>query len=130
MAKVYKFTDFDEKSEFVEAELAEIPHAYYVEDEDGGEENGCGGQAKGAAALCGLSGLVIGGPLLAIFAAAGGAHASINNKGPVGEASRAIGDVALAAGERAKESKLKEKSRDAFQSVVRSTRESLSRKKN
>ena len=81
-------------------------------------ETGWTKQSKGAAAFCGLSALIIGGPLMAILAAIGGAHAARNDKGAVGDVSRSLGDTALAAEGKAKESDLLGKSKITAKSTV------------
>uniref|UniRef100_A0A7R9W6N5 Uncharacterized protein n=1 Tax=Pseudictyota dubia TaxID=2749911 RepID=A0A7R9W6N5_9STRA len=128
--KVY-YTSLDEETKVVNAESVDLPRAYRVdekEEEENWDGDGTGrdrGQAKGAAAMCGLFGLLIGGPILAILAAFGGHRTAVHNGGPVGDLSRAFGDVALAAGDAAKESGLKEKGGDAVKSVARGIRESF-----
>merc|ERR1712013_148354 len=55
---------------------------------------------------CGLLGCIAAGPLLAIIAALGGKYAADKNQGPIGDASRALGRVASAAGKTAEEERL------------------------
>lgn len=81
--------------------------------------------ARGAAALCGLTGCLVGGPFLAILAAIGGAYSATHHKGPVGDASRAIGEVALAASAKAKEHHVREKTGKAAKTVVKGLKESI-----
>ena len=84
--------------------------------------------ARGAAALCGLTGCFLGGPFLAILAAVGGAYSATHNDGPVGDASRAVGEVALAARDKAKEHQVCEKTGTAAKSVAKGLKESFRRK--
>mmetsp|Transcript_14395 Transcript_14395/g.30980 ORF Transcript_14395/g.30980 Transcript_14395/m.30980 type:complete len:155 (-) Transcript_14395:884-1348(-) len=95
-----------------------------------GEENDRKGNmvARGAAALCGLTGCFLGGPFLAILAAIGGAYSATHNEGPVGDASRAVGEVALAARDKAKEHQVCEKTGTAAKSVAKGLKESFRRK--
>lgn len=50
--------------------------------------------------------LLYSGPMLAIIAALGGKYAADKNRGPIGDASRAVGKVASAAGRKAQEERL------------------------
>ncbi|KAL9191199.1 hypothetical protein ACHAXT_000905 [Thalassiosira profunda] len=54
----------------------------------------------GAGLLFGLSGLVLGGPILGVFTGVGAALVATNNDGPVGDAARASGDFAVSTGSR------------------------------
>ena len=81
--------------------------------------------ARGAAALCGLTGCFLGGPFLAILAALGGAYSATHNKGPVGDASRAVGEVALAARDKAREHQVCEKTGTAAKAVAKGLKESI-----
>lgn len=81
------------------------------------DETGWTKQSKGAAVFCGLSFLIIGGPFLAILAAIGGAHTARNNKGAAGDVSRSLGDIALAAEGKAKDSDILGKSKIAAKSI-------------
>lgn len=52
----------------------------------------------GAGLLFGLSGLVLGGPVLAILGGIGATYAASKDEGPVGDAARASGDFAITTG--------------------------------
>jgi|EP01082_Thalassiosira_pseudonana_P003963 hypothetical protein len=54
---------------------------------------------------CGLVGMVIGGPFLAILTALGGKWAS-GRQSPIGDSTRAVGRIAASAGKKAKEEHL------------------------
>lgn len=74
---------------------------------DDGDDDDDASEARtsvaGAGVLLGLSGLLLGGPLLGLLAGAGGAYAASEVDGPAGDAARAAGDVAAATGEAARE---------------------------
>lgn len=78
----------------------------------------------GAGLLFGLSGLFLGGPILALLTGVGATYVASNNDGPVGDAARASGEFAInsgvKAGEAAKEVNEKhgilEKMKNAFSS--------------
>eukprot|EP01083_Nonionella_stella_P038230 104029_1 len=57
----------------------------------------------GAGLLFGFSGLLLGGPILALLAGVGATCIAANDEGPVGEAARASGDAAITAGTKAGE---------------------------
>jgi len=52
----------------------------------------------GAGLLFGLSGLLLGGPLLALLGGAGATYVASNDEGPIGDAARASGDFAIDTG--------------------------------
>ena len=52
----------------------------------------------GASLLFGLSGLLLGGPILALLTGGGAAYVASNNEGPVGNAARASGEFAIETG--------------------------------
>eukprot|EP01083_Nonionella_stella_P133397 405552_1 len=52
---------------------------------------------------CGLAGCIVGGPLLAVLTALGGAYAAEHDQGPIGESCRAVGRITMTAGKKAKE---------------------------
>lgn len=60
-------------------------------------------QIGGAAAVGGIAGLVLVGPVIGLVAAGGAAAAAAAGKGPVGDVARATGNLASNAGDRVKE---------------------------
>lgn len=52
----------------------------------------------GAGLLFGLSGLLLGGPIIGLLAGAGATYVASNDEGPAGEAARATGEFAVTAG--------------------------------
>mmetsp|Transcript_15677 Transcript_15677/g.33950 ORF Transcript_15677/g.33950 Transcript_15677/m.33950 type:complete len:137 (-) Transcript_15677:218-628(-) len=66
---------------------------------------------------CGLVGWVVAGPFLAILTALGGKYAADRSQGPIGDASRAVGRIASAAGKKAKEERLLCKFKAAIRSL-------------
>lgn len=52
----------------------------------------------GAGLLFGLSGLLLGGPILGLLAGAGATYVATNNEGPAGDAARATGEFAVTTG--------------------------------
>ena len=57
----------------------------------------------GAGVASGVIGMLVGGPFLGMLLGFGAAYASTNTDGAVGDAARAVGDVALVAKEKAKQ---------------------------
>eukprot|EP01083_Nonionella_stella_P059883 156682_1 len=68
---------------------------------------------------CGLLGWVVAGPFLAILAALGGKYAADKNRGPIGDASRTVGRIAAAAGQKAREEHLGCKLKASIASLFR-----------
>uniref|UniRef100_A0A6U1YL17 Uncharacterized protein n=1 Tax=Trieres chinensis TaxID=1514140 RepID=A0A6U1YL17_TRICV len=87
---------------------------YFDEDANEKKESAYSLQAKGAAAMFGAVGCIACGPILGLLAALFGAHTATHNKGAVGDVSRAMGDVAMAAKEEAKRTGLVQKSMKFF----------------
>jgi hypothetical protein len=81
--------------------------------------------AHGAAFLLGVFGCILGGFPLAILGAWGGAHTATHNDGPVGELSRSLGEVAVAASNKAKEKHIKEKTGKAANATATQLKESF-----
>jgi hypothetical protein len=61
-------------------------------------ETEAGSTEVGAGVLFGVSGLLLGGPILGLLTGAGAALLASNDEGPVGEAARASGDFAVTTG--------------------------------
>ena len=86
--------------------------------------------AHGAAFLWGLFGCILGGLPLALLGAWGGAHTATHNDGPVGDLSRSLGEVAVAASNKAKEKQIKEKTGKVAKATARQLKESFKGRKN
>lgn len=86
--------------------------------------------AHGAAFFWGLFGCILGGFPLALLGAWGGAHTATHNDGAVGELSRSLGEVAIAASNKAKEKQIKEKTGKVAKATARQLKESFKGRKN
>jgi hypothetical protein len=86
--------------------------------------------AHGAAFCWGLFGCILGGFPLALLGAWGGAHTATHNDGPVGDLSRSLGEVAIAASNKAKEKQIKEKTGKVAKATARQLKESFKGRKN
>ena len=86
--------------------------------------------AHGAAFLWGLFGCILGGLPLALLGAWGGAHTATHNDGPVGDLSRSLGEVAVAASNKAKEKQIKEKTGKVAKATAQQLKESFKGRKN
>lgn len=92
----------------------------YEDDEEDGKH-----VAHGAAFLWGIFGCILGGIPLAALGAWGGAHTATHNDGPVGDLSRSLGEVAIAASKKAKEKQIKEKTSKAAKATSEKLKESF-----
>ena len=92
----------------------------YEDDEEEGKQI-----AHGAAFPWGIFGCILGGIPLAALGAWGGAHTATHNDGPVGDLSRSLGEVAIAASKKAKEKQIKEKTSTAAKATARHLKESF-----
>mmetsp|Transcript_4107 Transcript_4107/g.11657 ORF Transcript_4107/g.11657 Transcript_4107/m.11657 type:complete len:163 (+) Transcript_4107:145-633(+) len=107
------------------ASFADADKNPYEDDETVvGEEDGKK-IARGAAVLWGIFGCILGGFPLAILGAWGGAHTATHNDGPVGDLSRSLGEVAVAASKKAKEKQIKEKTGNVAKATARQVKESF-----
>ena len=88
------------------------------------------GPSAGAAFFWGIFGCILGGFPLALLGAWAGAHTATHNDGAVGELSRSLGEVAIAASNKAREKKIKEKTGEVAKATARQLKESLKGRKN
>ena len=112
-----KVGDDDPPASFVDADK----NPYEDDENDLSEEDGKQ-IAQGAAFLWGIFGCILGGIPFGILGAWGGAHTANHNDGPVGDLSRSLGEVAIAASKKAKEKQIKEKTSKVAQQLKESFR--------
>ena len=85
--------------------------------------------AHGAAFFWGIFGCILGGFPLALLGAWAGAHTATHNDGAVGELSRSLGEVAIAASNKAREKKIKEKTGEVAKATAWQLKESFKGRK-